>query len=240
MEIGPTCHYIMGGVRVDADTAESTVPGLFAAGEVAAGLHGANRLGGIQLSDRVVFARQAGEAAAAYAGKNATPAIDRAEVEDAARTMLAPFEAPGTENPYALHGELQDCMQSLVGIIRTKAELEAAIERVGALRERLGRVGVEGNRQFNPGWHLALDLHSLLTISEACARSALMRTESRGGHTREDYPKTDAGWATKNVVTRRRDGRLELGTEPLPAMPEELRRIVEQKDELPQLVEGKA
>ncbi|HEX9270305.1 MAG TPA: fumarate reductase/succinate dehydrogenase flavoprotein subunit [Candidatus Limnocylindria bacterium] len=240
MEIGPTCHYIMGGVRVDADTAESTVPGLFAAGEVAAGLHGANRLGGNSLSDLVVFGRRAGEAAAAYAGKNATPAIDRAEVEDAARTMLAPFEAPGTENPYALHGELQDCMQSLVGIIRTKAELEAAIERVGALRERLGRVGVEGNRQFNPGWHLALDLHSLLTISEACARSALMRTESRGGHTREDYPKTDAGWATKNVVTRRRDGRLELGTEPLPAMPEELRRIVEQKDELPQLVEGKA
>ena len=240
MEIGPTCHYIMGGVRVDADTAESTVPGLFAAGEVAAGLHGANRLGGNSLSDLVVFGRRAGEAAAAYAGKNATPAIDRAEVEDAARTMLAPFESPGTENPYALHGELQDCMQSLVGIIRTKAELEAAIERVGALRERLGRVGVEGNRQFNPGWHLALDLHSLLTISEACARSALMRTESRGGHTREDYPKTDAGWATKNVVTRRRDGRLELGTEPLPAMPEELRRIVEQKDELPQLVEGKA
>ncbi len=202
--------------------------------------HQFKELADVDITTSAMFGRRAGEAAAAYAGKNGTPAIDRAELEDAARTMLAPFEAPGTENPYALHGELQDCMQSLVGIIRTKAELEAAIERVGALRERLGRVGVEGNRQFNPGWHLALDLHSLLTISEACARSALMRTESRGGHTREDYPKTDAGWATKNVVTRRRDGRLELGTEPLPAMPEELRRIVEQKDELPQLVEGKA
>jgi succinate dehydrogenase / fumarate reductase flavoprotein subunit len=140
--------------------------------------------------------------------------------------MLAPFEAEGGENPYSVHAELQDTMQSLVGIIRTEAELKDAIVKLDRLSERVDRVSVEGNRQFNPGWHLALDLHSLLTISKAVTRSALMRQESRGGHTRDDFPKTDAEWGKKNVVTRARGGKLELETEPLPQMPEELRQLV--------------
>ena len=228
MEVGPTCHYAMGGVRVDADTAASTVSGLFAAGEVAAGLHGANRLGGNSLSDLLVFGRRAGAAAADHAaGLAARAPIDEAEVTEAARVMLAPFETEGDENPYAIHADLQDCMQALVGIIRTASELEDAIGKLDGFRQRLARVRVEGNRQFNPGWHLALDLHSMLTVSEACARSALLRQESRGGHTREDFPKTSAEWATKNVVTRRRGDELVLATEPLPAMPDDLRALVE-------------
>ncbi|HVR89210.1 MAG TPA: fumarate reductase/succinate dehydrogenase flavoprotein subunit [Candidatus Limnocylindria bacterium] len=229
MEVGPTCHYVMGGVRVDADTAATTVAGLFAAGEVAAGLHGANRLGGNSLSDLLVFGRRAGLAAAAYAGRVAAAEPDPAQYQVAARVMLAPFETGGTENPYAIQAELQDCMQALVGIIRTDAELRAAIEQLGTFRERLTKVRVEGNRQFNPGWHLALDLHSLLTVSLACARSALLRQESRGGHTRDDYPKTDPVWGTKNVVTRKRAAALEVTTEPLLAMPDELRQLVEEK-----------
>jgi len=231
MEVGPTCHYVMGGVRVDADTAASTVPGLFAAGEVAAGLHGANRLGGNSLSDLLVFGRRAGAAAADHAAGLAVPAaVDEAEVTEAARVMLAPFETEGDENPYAIHADLQDCMQALVGIIRTASELEAALGKLAGFRERLARVRVEGNRQFNPGWHLALDLHSMLTVSEACARSALIREESRGGHTREDFPKTSAEWGTKNVVTRRTGDGLVLTTEPLPVMPDDLRALVEAKE----------
>jgi succinate dehydrogenase / fumarate reductase flavoprotein subunit len=231
MEVGPTCHYVMGGVRVDADTAASTVEGLFAAGEVAAGLHGANRLGGNSLSDLLVFGRRAGAAAADHAaGLSAPTAVDEAEVNDAARVMLAPFEIGGDENPYAIHADLQDCMQALVGIIRTASELEAALQKLDGFRERLARVRVEGNRQFNPGWHLALDLHSMLTVSEACARSGLMREESRGGHTRDDFPKTSAEWGTKNVVTRRTGDGVVLTTEPLPAMPDDLRALVEAKE----------
>jgi len=226
MEIGPTCHYIMGGVRVDPETAAATVPGLFAAGEVAAGMHGANRLGGNSLSDLLVFGRRAGAGAAAYASRTNARSVDQAQVEAAARAMLAPFEAEGGENPYSIHAELQDTMQSLVGIIRTEAELKDAIVKLDGLSERVDRVSVEGNRQFNPGWHLALDLRSLLQISKAVTRSALMRQESRGGHTRDDYPKTDAEWGKKNVVTRARGGKLELETEPLPQMPEELRQLV--------------
>jgi len=226
MEIGPTCHYIMGGVRVDPETAAATVPGLFAAGEVAAGMHGANRLGGNSLSDLLVFGRRAGAGAAAYASRTNARTVDDAQVEAAARAMLAPFEAEGGENPYSVHAELQDTMQSLVGIIRTEAELKDAIVKLDRLSERVDRVSVEGNRQFNPGWHLALDLRSLLTISKAVTRSALMRQESRGGHTRDDFPKTDAEWGKKNVVTRARGGKLELETEPLPQMPEELRQLV--------------
>jgi succinate dehydrogenase / fumarate reductase flavoprotein subunit len=226
MEIGPTCHYIMGGVRVDPETAAATVPGLFAAGEVAAGMHGANRLGGNSLSDLLVFGRRAGAGAAAYASRTNARSVDQAQVEAAARAMLAPFEAEGGENPYSIHADLQDTMQSLVGIIRTEAELKDAIVKLDELSERVARVSVEGNRQFNPGWHLALDLRSLLQISKAVTRSALMRQESRGGHTRDDFPKTDAEWGKKNVVTRARGGQLELGTEPLPQMPEELRQLV--------------
>ncbi|HTJ59668.1 MAG TPA: fumarate reductase/succinate dehydrogenase flavoprotein subunit [Candidatus Saccharimonadales bacterium] len=226
MEIGPTCHYIMGGVRVDPESAAATVPGLFAAGEVAAGMHGANRLGGNSLSDLLVFGRRAGAGAAAYASRTNARAIDDAQVEAAARSMLAPFEAEGGENPYALHAELQETMQGLVGIIRTEAELNEAVGALDRLEERLDRVTVEGNRQFNPGWHLALDLRSMLTISKAVTRSALLRTESRGGHTREDFPKSDPQWGTKNVVTRKRGRQLELSTDPLPQMPEELRQLV--------------
>jgi len=226
MEIGPTCHYIMGGVRVEPESAAATVPGLFAAGEVAAGLHGANRLGGNSLSDLLVFGRRAGAGAAAYASRTNARAIDDAQVESAARSMLAPFDAEGGENPYALHAELQETMQGLVGIIRTEAELQKALAALDRLDERLDRVTVEGNRQFNPGWHLALDLRSLLTISRAVTRSALLRTESRGGHTRDDFPKSDPEWGKKNVVTRKRGAKLDLTTEPLPQMPEELRQLV--------------
>jgi succinate dehydrogenase / fumarate reductase flavoprotein subunit len=233
MEVGPTLHYIMGGVRVDAETAASTVPGLYAAGEVAAGMHGANRLGGNSLSDLLVFGRRAGAAAAAYAGRTAARAVDDAQVEQAARTMLAPFEAQGGENPYALHAELQECMQDLVGIIRREDELQRAITKLDELSDRLERVTVEGNRQFNPGWHLALDLHSMITVAKACARSALMRKESRGGHTREDYPKADPEWGKRNVVTRKRGGTLDLATEPLPELPEELRQLVLSEEKQP-------
>jgi succinate dehydrogenase / fumarate reductase flavoprotein subunit len=231
MEVGPTLHYIMGGVRVDAETAQTTVPGLFAAGEVAAGLHGANRLGGNSLSDLLVFGRRAGVAAAAYAGRAGAVSVDKAQIEDAARTMLAPFEGDGKENPYALHAELQRTMQELVGIIRVEPELERAIAKLDELGERLPRVTVEGNRQFNPGWHLALDLHSMITVSQACAHSALIRRESRGGHTRDDYPKADPEWGTKNVVTRKRAGSLEHATEPLPQMPDELRQLVQAEEQ---------
>jgi succinate dehydrogenase flavoprotein subunit len=226
MEIGPTCHYIMGGVRVEPESAAATVPGLFAAGEVAGGMHGSNRLGGNSLSDLLVFGRRAGAGAAAYASRTNPKSIDDAQVESAARSMLAPFETDGGENPYALHAELQETMQGLVGIIRTEAELKEAVVALDRLEERLDRVTVEGNRQFNPGWHLALDLRSMLTISKAVTRSALLRTESRGGHTREDFPTSDAEWGKKNVVTRKRGGTIELTTEPLPQMPEELRQLV--------------
>jgi succinate dehydrogenase / fumarate reductase flavoprotein subunit len=226
MEIGPTCHYIMGGVRVEPETAAATVPGLFAAGEVAGGMHGANRLGGNSLSDLLVFGRRAGAGAAAYASRTNARTIDDAQVEQAARTMLAPFDSEGGENPYALHAELQETMQGLVGIIRTEAELQQAVGALDSLEERLDRVTVEGNRQFNPGWHLALDLRSMITISKAVTRSALVRQESRGGHTREDFPKSDPEWAKKNVVTRKRGARLELATDPLPQIPEDLRQLV--------------
>jgi len=233
MEVGPTLHYLMGGVRVQPETAASTVPGLFAAGEVAGGMHGANRLGGNSLSDLLVFGRRAGSGAAAYAGSTTAGAVDEAQVEQAARAMLAPFEAEDGENPYALHAELQETMQTLVGIIRTEAELQQAIVKLDELGDRALRVRVEGNRQFNPGWHLALDLHSMITVATACARSALLRKESRGGHTREDYPKADPEWGKKNVVTRKHGGKIELSTEPLPQIPEDLRQLVlsEEKQE---------
>ena len=226
MEVGPTCHYIMGGVRVEPETAATTVPGLFAAGEVAGGMHGANRLGGNSLSDLLVFGRRAGAGASAYASRINARSIDDAQILQAARAMLAPFAGDRGENPYALHTELQETMQALVGIIRVEAELKEAIAKLDDLTERVERVTVEGNRQFNPGWHLALDLRSMLTISKAVAQSATLRQESRGGHTRSDYPKTDPEWGKKNVVTRQRGGRLELTTEPLPQIPEELRQLV--------------
>jgi succinate dehydrogenase / fumarate reductase flavoprotein subunit len=231
MEVGPTCHYSMGGVRVDPDTAAATrVSGLFAAGEVAAGLHGANRLGGNSLSDLLVFGRRAGLYAAEYAKQHkGTVKTNMETVEAYAREMVAPFENKGRENPYAIHAELQQCMQDLVGIIRTESELSQALEIIKKLKERARDVRVEGNRQYNPGWHTALDLHSLLTFAEAATVAAIERKESRGGHTRDDYPNTDAKFAKLNIVLQKKDGGLTLSHAPLPEMPPELKALLEEK-----------
>jgi len=230
MEVGPTCHYIMGGVRVDADSTASTVPGLFAAGEVAAGMHGANRLGGNSLSDLIVFGRRAGLYAAEYAKQvKGQPRVDDGQVAAIAREVLAPFERTGGENPYTIQRDLQEMMQGLVGIIRLEGELKEAVQRLEALKERARRVRVEGGRVYNPGWHLALDLGSLLTVSEAITLAALERRESRGGHTREDYPGPDSHFAKVNVVLRRSNGRMTLAQEPLLEMPPELKKLFEDK-----------
>ena len=228
MEVGPTMHYIMGGVRVDADTAATTVPGLFAAGECAGGMHGANRLGGNSLSDLVVFGRRAGMGAAEAAAVDA-PAVDEAQVEAVAAEMNEPFAREEGEGPYDIQRDLQETMHTLAGIIRTEAELLEARERIEALRQRAARVRVHGHRQYNPGWHLALDLPALLTVSEATARAANLRQESRGGHTRDDYPDADDEWGARNVVVRKgADGEMEVVTAPLPEMPAELRRLFEE------------
>ena len=230
MEVGPTCHYFMGGVRVDADTTAATVPGLFAAGEVAAGLHGANRLGGNSLSDLVVFGRRAGLYAAEYAkALKASLTVDTGQIEAIAQGLLAPFNGKGGENPYAIHAELQDCMQTLVGIIRTEKELKQALDKLATFKQRLTKVSVEGNRQYNPGWHLALDLYSMLAVSEAVTLAAIERKESRGGHTRGDYPNSDSKFAKVNVVVRKRQGKLQISQEPLPEMPADLRKLVEEQ-----------
>jgi succinate dehydrogenase / fumarate reductase, flavoprotein subunit len=228
MEIGPTCHYFMGGVRVEADTAASTVPGLYAIGEVAGGMHGANRLGGNSLSDLLVFGRRAGHAAAQHAlGRASTAAIDAAQVEVATSHALAPFGRDEGENPYAIQQDLQDCMQRLVGIIRREDELKEAQKELAVLKERAKRVKVEGHRQYNPGWHLALDLDALLTLSECLTMGALLRTESRGGHTRDDYPRTDDELGKVNMVIRRREDELSIHAEPLPQMPDNLKALFE-------------
>jgi succinate dehydrogenase / fumarate reductase flavoprotein subunit len=191
----------MGGVEVDPDTAASVVPGLYAAGEVAGGMHGSNRLGGNSLSDLLVFGRRAGLHAAAYTRElTDRPVVDPAQVDAAAAEALAPFSADGGENPYTLHQELQQTMNDLVGIIRREGEMAEALKRLGALRARAERAGVEGHRQFNPGWHLALDLRNMLLVSECVARAALERTESRGGHTREDHPEMSAQWRRVALV----------------------------------------
>ncbi|MEU9180159.1 fumarate reductase/succinate dehydrogenase flavoprotein subunit [Streptomyces sp. NPDC048550] len=206
MEVGPTCHYVMGGIAVDSDTAATVgVPGLFAAGEVAGGMHGSNRLGGNSLSDLLVFGRRAGLHAAEYAGglAGAPPAVSQAEIDAAATEALAPFHAAdGAENPYTLHQELQTTMNDLVGIIRREGEMAEALQKLAGLRVRAARAGVEGHRQFNPGWHLALDLRNMLLVSECVARAALERTESRGGHTREDCPAMERTWRPVNLLCR--------------------------------------
>jgi succinate dehydrogenase / fumarate reductase flavoprotein subunit len=220
----------MGGIRVDPDTQAATVPGLFAAGEAAGGMHGANRLGGNSLSDLLVFGLRAGHYAAEHAASvGAEPVVDPAQVEAAEREALAPFERAGKgENPYTVQQELQDTMQDLVGIIRTEGELKSALERIAALKERAARVGVEGHRQYNPGWHLALDLRSLLTVSECVALAAIERRESRGGHTRDDYPKPDPELGKVKMVVRARDGKVSVSREPLDEMPEDLRALFEE------------
>ncbi|MGW0362294.1 fumarate reductase/succinate dehydrogenase flavoprotein subunit [Streptomyces sp. NPDC002990] len=206
MEVGPTCHYVMGGIAVDSDTAAAVgVPGLFAAGEVAGGMHGSNRLGGNSLSDLLVFGRRAGLHAARYTAslEGRRPGVPQPLVDEAAAEALAPFHATeGAENPYTLHQELQTTMNDLVGIIRRAGEMAQALERLAALRERAARAGVEGHRQFNPGWHLALDLRNMLLVSECVARAALERTESRGGHTREDCPGMERDWRRVNLLCR--------------------------------------
>src|SRR6266536_2546869 len=230
MEVGPTCHYVMGGVLVDPDSQAASVPGLFAAGEVAGGMHGANRLGGNSLSDLLVFGRRAGLYAAEHAlGLGTVPAVDEGEIEATAAGALAPFDRERGESPYALHQELQETMQERVGIIRTEGELKSALERLAALKDRAGKVRVEGNRQYNPGWHLALDLRSLLAVSECAATAGLERKESRGAHTRDDYPKADPELGKVNMVLRQADGGLALRREPLPQMPDDLKQLFEEK-----------
>jgi succinate dehydrogenase / fumarate reductase flavoprotein subunit len=230
MEVGPAQHYVMGGVRVDADSTAATIPGLFAAGEVAGGMHGSNRLGGNSLSDLLVFGRRAGLHAALYA-KNfgGQLVVNGAELDSIAQETLEPLTRSGTENPYALQAELQATMHTLVGIIRTESELKDALRKIATLKERARKVRIEGGRTYNPGWHTALDLRSLLTVAECSAMAALERKESRGGHTREDHPYTDDAWGKINNVLRLRDGALTLNREPLPEMPAELRALLQER-----------
>jgi succinate dehydrogenase / fumarate reductase flavoprotein subunit len=226
MEVGPTCHYMMGGIRVDAETAQSAVPGLFAAGEAAAGLHGANRLGGNSLSDLLVFGRRAGLAAANHARQVSSPAVDSAQIERAEKEALEPFQRKDSENPYAIHRDLQTTMQNLVGIFRNRDDVQRALGELEKFRQRLARVSVEGSRMFNPGWHLALELKSMLTVSEAVARSALLREESRGAHSRIDFPNLDPAWGSKNNIVRREGEAMRLRQDSRPELPEELKQIL--------------
>ena len=231
MEVGPTMHYIMGGVRVEADTCESTVPGLYAAGEAAGGMHGANRLGGNSLSDLLVFGRRAGMSASESAKKlPGMPKLDMDEVDKARNEALGYFDNEGTENPYSIQKDLQESMHSLVGIIRNEPELTAALSHIEQYKERARHASVEGHRQYNPGWHLAIDLKSMLTVSEAITKGANMRKESRGGHTRDDYPDPTSEWGDKNVVIRQgMDGEMLVVTEPLPKMPADLAELFEEQ-----------
>jgi len=231
MEIGPTCHYAMGGVEVDPDTELSLVPGLYAVGECSGGMHGSNRLGGNSLSDLIVFGKRAGESAAAHAaGLPARPPVSQADLDAAQKAALAPFEEEGGENPYTIQSDLQQVMQDLVGIIRDAPELEQALVEIDKLKERAQHMTVEGHRQYNPGWHLSLDLRNLLLISEAVAKAALARRESRGGHTRNDYPDPDPEWGSKNLVVRLNAAGtgVDLTEQPLPVMPDELKQFFEE------------
>ena len=226
MEVGPTCHYMMGGISVDAETAQSSIPGLFAAGEAAAGLHGANRLGGNSLSDLLVFGRRAGLAAAEHAKRSSASAIDASQISEAERQMLVPFERASGESPYAIHEDLQGVMQSLVGIFRTEEDLQRALIEIDKLKERTARVRVEGSRLFNPGWHLARDLQSMLTVAEAVTRSALARRESRGAHSRIDYPSLDDAWGKMHNVVVRKSDTMTLFESPVLEMPEDLKQVL--------------
>jgi len=235
MEVGPTTHYIMGGDRVHAETQMSTVPGLFAAGECGAGLHGANRLGGNSLSDLLVFGKRAGRYAAEFAKQHPPGRINEDQLQSVARWALQPFERgalreSNAEGPYRIQHELQDKMQDLVGIVRTEAEMMRALDEITSLRERASRVGVEGNREYNTGWHTALDLANLLTVSEAITRAAIERKESRGGHFREDYPDKVKNVGELNIVIRRgRDGEMQIVREKIPEMPGELKQVIEEQ-----------
>ena len=230
MEIGPTTHYTMGGIRVDGETQMSTLPGLFAAGEAAAGLHGANRLGGNSLSDLLVFGKRAGEYAARFAKQDGPTRIDQAQVESAVKRALAPFDRGAAgENPYAVQADLQTSMQQLVGIVRQASEMLEALERLKGFRARAELAGIAGNREYNNGWHTALDLHNLLTVSEAIARAGLDRKESRGAHFREDHPSKSDEFARFNLVIERGpDGAMRLSRTPIPPLPPELQQVIEE------------
>jgi succinate dehydrogenase flavoprotein subunit len=228
MEVGPTCHYVMGGIKVEAETGRASVPGLFAAGEAAGGLHGANRLGGNSLSDLLVFGRRAGLAAAEDAARSPTPKIDAAQIEQAQREALAPFEGAGGENPYTIQHDLQDAMQRLVGIFRTDEDLRQALAELDKLKARAQRMRVEGSRLFNPGWHLSVDLKCMLTVSEACTHAALARKESRGAHSRLDFPKTEDAWGQKNLGVVKKGDRMTLFEMPRPSMPAALAQILDE------------
>jgi len=229
MEVGPTCHYMMGGIRVEAETAASTVPGLFAAGEAAAGLHGSNRLGGNSLSDLLVFGRRAGKAAAEFAARSSAPNFDSSQLEQAEREMLAPFERPDGEFPYPLHHDLQETMGNLVGIFRNEEDLKKALVQLDNLKPRLTKLRIDGSRMFNPGWHLTRDLKNLVLISDAVARCALARRESRGAHSRIDFPNYDPEWEKKNNIIANEGGSMTLRQRPVPEMPTELKQLFEEK-----------
>ena len=231
MEVGPTTHYTMGGIKVDPDSQMSAVPGLFAAGECAAGLHGANRLGGNSLSDLVVFGKRAGQFAANFAQEKGSGTIDEGQVEQVINRALAPLEREGGEQPYAIQSELQEKMQDLVGIVRREEEMQQALGIVAELKERAELVSAPGNREYNPGWHTAIDLDNLLTVSEAIALSAIERKESRGGHFRDDYPDKDAEhFAKVNVRVRKgEDGRMQVDQLPMAKMPEDLQAIIDEE-----------
>ena len=229
MEVGPTTHYIMGGVHVDPDTQMSRVAGLFAAGECAAGINGANRLGGNSLSDLLVFGKRAGEFAAKFAKENSLGKIDGGRIQSAAREALAPFERRDGENPYQVQMDLQDTMQDLVGIVRNESEMREALEKIDDLKKRAERAAVTGNREYNPGWHTTIDLKNLLTVSEAITRAALERKESRGAQFRDDYPDKDEQFATVNtMIAKAADGSMQVRLEPLPEMPDYLKRVIEE------------
>jgi succinate dehydrogenase / fumarate reductase flavoprotein subunit len=231
MEVGPTTHYIMGGIRVDGDTQMSTIPGLFAAGECASGINGANRLGGNSLSDLIVFGKRAGEYAAQFAKEHGAVRIDDGAVARATEAVLHPFEIGDQgENPYRVQAELQDTMQSLVGIVRQEAEMQEALTRVQQLDDRAARVGVSGHREYHAGWHTAIDLRNLMVVSEAITRSAIERRESRGGHFREDYPQKVDEFGTFNIMVRRGgDGSMQVSRAPIPPMPDYLKEVIEEQ-----------
>ena len=229
MEVGPTTHYVMGGVHVDPDTQMSRVPGLFAAGECAAGINGANRLGGNSLSDLLVFGKRAGEFAARFAKDNSLGKIDNDKIDSVAREALVPFERSGGENPYEIQRDLQELMQDNVGIVRTEWEMQVALEQLKKLKERASRSGIVGHREFNPGWHTALDLQNLLTVSEAITRAAIEREESRGAQFREDYSNKEERFAKVNtMISKAENGSMQIRLEPLPEMPDYLKRVVEE------------
>jgi succinate dehydrogenase / fumarate reductase flavoprotein subunit len=226
MEVGPTCHYMMGGIRVEAETAQSSLPGLFAAGEAAAGLHGANRLGGNSLSDLLVFGRRAGLAAAQHAKEVSAPNLGEGQISAGESEALSAFQRQGGENPYAVHRDLQKVMQSLVGIFRMREDMQKALSELAKLKERAAHTSVEGSRIFNPGWHMAIELKSMLTVSEAVTRSALVREESRGAHSRIDFPELSPEWGKKNNIVWRDGSGMRLRQETRPDMPAELKQIL--------------